>query len=85
MVCPTVQHLYRQRMHSRFSAAVKSLKVNDENDLWVRLAACNLQDSKARQVSNDGNNVHTLPRARALGVTDYGSVVTGSDAWNAAE
>lgn len=27
------------------------LKVNDEDDLWVKLGQCNLKDSKARQVS----------------------------------
>ena len=37
-------------MHCRFNAAVKMLKVNDEDDLWVKLGQCNLKDSKARQV-----------------------------------
>lgn len=43
----------RQRAEAdkRFSAALKVLKVNDEDDLWVKLGQCNLKDGKARQVS----------------------------------
>ncbi|KAL3134683.1 hypothetical protein ABBQ32_007686 [Trebouxia sp. C0010 RCD-2024] len=35
----------------RFNAALKTLKVNDEDYLWVKLGQCNLKDGKARQVS----------------------------------
>ena len=39
-------------MHAccRFNAALKTIKVNDEDDLWVKLRQCNLKDGKAKQV-----------------------------------
>ncbi len=34
----------------RIATAVRQLKSNDEDEIWVKLSQCHLRDSKAKQV-----------------------------------
>ncbi len=45
----------------RIATAVKQLKSNDEDEIWVKLSQCHLRDSKAKQV---GPQSHEQPHSK---------------------
>ena len=45
----------------RIATAVRQLKSNDEDEIWVKLSQCHLRDSKAKQVGSQG---HAQPHSK---------------------